>query len=46
MLTHLNHTLWLGCNVLLFGAVLMFAIWREKIDVMALGRAAIAKFRR
>jgi hypothetical protein len=24
----------------------MFAIWREKIDVMALGRAAIAKFRR
>ena len=46
MLTHLSHTLWLCCNVLLLGAVLMFAIWREKIDVMALGRAAIAKFRR
>ena len=45
-LPHLDHTLWLACNVVLFGSVLMFAIWREKIDVMALARAAIAKFRR
>ena len=45
-LRHVDHVIWLGCNVVLFGAVLLFAIWREKIDVKGLVRAAIAKFRR
>ena len=46
LLPQLSHILWLGCNAVLFGLVVTFAIWREKIDVIALARAAIAKFRR
>lgn len=45
-LDHLSHTAWLAVNVALFGLALCFAIWREKIDVKALFRAAIGKFRR
>lgn len=45
-LQQMNHTLWLCCNVVLFGSVVLFAVWREKIDVKGLVRAAIAKFRR
>ena len=40
------HTAWLAINVVLFGLALCFAVWREKIDVKALMRAAIGKFRR
>ena len=43
---HVNHTLWLAANVALFSLVVLFAIWREKIDVKALVRAAIGRFRR
>ena len=43
---HLSHIVWLGCNVVLFGGVMLFAIWREKIDVKGLVRAAIGKFKR
>ncbi|MBE6219825.1 MAG: polysaccharide biosynthesis protein [Rikenellaceae bacterium] len=41
-----SHRGWLAINVALFGLALCFAIWREKIDVKALSRAAIGKFRR
>ncbi|MBO5697595.1 MAG: polysaccharide biosynthesis protein [Alistipes sp.] len=40
------HTAWLAINVVLFGLALCFAVWREKIDVKALMRAALGKFRR
>ena len=46
MLPHMSHTLWLGCNTLLFSSAVAFAIWREKIDVKALARVALSKFRR
>ena len=43
---HLSHTLWLGLNVMLFGAMLIYAAWREKIDVKGLVKAAIGRFKR
>ena len=43
-LPHLAHGLWLGLNVVLFGTMLLYAIWREKIDVAALAKAALGKF--
>ena len=43
-LPKLGHGLWLGLNVVLFGTMLLYAIWREKIDVMALAKAALGKF--
>ena len=46
MLPHLSHTVWFALNTALFGAAVVFAIWRENIDVKALMRVAIAKFRR
>ena len=45
-LSHLTHSLWLVLNVALFGVAVGFAIWREKIDVKAMAKAAITKFRR
>ena len=41
---HLAHGMWLGLNVVLFGTMLLYAIWREKIDVKALAKAALGKF--
>ena len=43
---HLSHALWLGLNVMLFGAMLIYAAWREKIDVKGLVKAAIGRFKR
>ena len=43
-LPHLGHGLWLGLNVVLFSTMLLYAIWREKIDVVALAKAALGKF--
>ena len=38
------HTWWLTLNALLFVFAMAFAVWREKIDVMALLRAIIGRF--
>lgn len=43
-LPKLGHGLWLGLNVVLFSTMLLYAIWREKIDVVALAKAALGKF--
>ncbi len=45
-LAHMPHTAWIGLNVVLFGVALWYAVWREKIDLKALGRAALKKFGR
>ena len=39
-------TAWMTLNIVLFGVAVWFAVWREKIDLKALGRAALKKFRR
>ena len=43
---HANHTTWLIANVAIFCGVVLFAVWREKIDVKALVGAIIGRFRR
>ena len=42
----LPYTAWMTLNIVLFGVAVWFAVWREKIDLKALGRAALKKFRR
>ncbi len=39
-----NHTIWMCTNVVLLGCAILYAIWREKIDVKGLARAVIGKF--
>ena len=41
-----SHAVWLTVNVALFLGVVAYAVWREKIDVKALGRAVLRKFGR
>ena len=41
----LSHTMWIGLNVVLFAAATLFAVWRERIDVKGLCRAAVKRFR-
>lgn len=41
-----SHAVWLTVNVALFLGVVAYAVWREKIDVKALGRAILRKFGR
>jgi O-antigen/teichoic acid export membrane protein len=43
---HANHTTWLIANVAIFCGVVLYAVWREKIDVKALVGAIIGRFRR
>ena len=40
------HGAWLMINALLLFAAAAYAVWREKIDIMALSKAAIEKIRR
>ena len=41
-----SHAVWLTVNVALFLGVVAYAVWREKIDIKALGRAILRKFGR
>ncbi len=41
-----SHAVWLTVNAALFLGVVAYAVWREKIDVKALGRAILRKFGR
>lgn len=45
-LPHLNHIYWLSLNTVLFGAMVVYAVWREKINVKGLAKAAIGRFKR
>ena len=45
-LPHLNHIYWLSLNAVLFGAMVVYAVWREKINVKGLAKAAIGRFKR
>lgn len=46
MLPHLSHTLWLGTNAILFSTMLIYVVWREKIDIKGLVKSAIGRFKR
>ena len=45
-LPHLSHVAWLSLNAVLFGTMLIYVVWREKINVKGLVKAAIGRFKR